>query len=74
MKSGIILFEDGEVQQFGSIVSIAKMVATAQETFESLAQQQRKQLLESVTEVEMKQIIDRVATKKQNDEVEQRVK
>ncbi len=64
MKSGLIFFEDGEVQQFGDISNPHRMIQTAQETFKDLVKQQRAQLLQSITEDDMKSVIERIAKEK----------
>lgn len=58
MKSGIIFFEDGDVQQFGQITSLIKLAESAQRTLNDALAQERQQLLESITEEELKQIVE----------------
>lgn len=58
MKSGIIIFEDGDVQQFGRITSATKLVESVQKVISDLVQQERKQLLESITDDELKYIVE----------------
>jgi fatty acid-binding protein DegV len=66
MKSGIILFEDGEVQQFGTISTARKMIASAQQIFEDLMKQERAQLLKTITEDELKNIVDIIGNNKKS--------
>lgn len=58
MKSGIIFFEDGDVQQFGRITSAAKLVESIQRVISDLVEQERTQLLASITDDELKRIVE----------------
>jgi len=64
MRSGIIVFEDGEAVTFGTIASVSRMISGAEKILQELAQEERRQILASVREDEMKGIVERIASSK----------
>jgi hypothetical protein len=56
--NGIIFFEDGQVQIFGTLVTVKNISRAINETLPQLVQQERKQLLNSITDDEFKYLVD----------------
>lgn len=65
--NGIIFFEDGTVAQFGKLVSVQRIVMAIQETVPQLIQQERNQLLATITQDELKLVVDKLAIAKENE-------
>jgi len=64
MHTGIIIFEDGSVMPIGTLTSVRKMIATMQRIIQELEQQERQQLLSTITDDELKELVDRLSEKK----------
>ena len=58
--SGIIVLEDGTIEVFGQLRTARFIAEALQKVIPELLQQERSQLLETVTQDELKGIIERL--------------
>jgi len=63
MHNGIMVFEDGVIVPFGTIITARRMITALQSVIQQLEQQERQQLLSSITDDELKQLVDTKAKK-----------
>lgn len=66
--NGIIFFENGTVVPFGQLQSISKIVKAAQELLPELVKQERDQLLATITQAELKTVVERLSREEINDD------
>ena len=57
MTTGIIIFESGEVQQFGELKSAAGIIKTLKELVPHLESQEAKRILDTVSDDDLEQLI-----------------
>lgn len=57
-QNGIIFFENGEVQMFGTLNTVRMIATSIQQTLPSLIAQEREQLVQSITADEFKALVD----------------
>lgn len=62
--SGIIFFENGDTQIFGQLVTVRGIAQAINTILPDLLAQERDQLLSTITQDELKQIIDKLSNEK----------
>lgn len=66
--NGIIFFEDGTVRIIGKLNTVRGIALAIQNTMPDLIAQEKEQVIDSLSEKEIKAIIDRYAQKQMDDE------
>lgn len=61
--AGIIFFEDGSVEMFGQIATARKIIVAINKTVPELIKQEREQIFATITDDELKRIVDTRAKK-----------
>jgi hypothetical protein len=56
--NGIIFFEDGQMQIFGTLSTVKNIARAVNEILPQLVQQERQQMLNSITDDEFKYLVD----------------
>ena len=63
--NGIIFWENGEVQVIGALATVRLIAMKVQEVIPQLVQQERDAILQSLSDVEMRSINDRLQHEQQ---------
>jgi hypothetical protein len=66
--NGIIFFEDGQVQIFGTLSTVKNIARAINETLPQLVKQERQQMLNSITDDEFRYLVDQHTTQKTEDD------